>query len=294
MNSVVLYENSTKPESYRWAEYVAEYLLAKGIPVYAREELVAKLSSEVRNFVKTIPIHQFEKYADVCITLGGDGTVLHAAKDLFGSDIPIMGINIGRLGFLAEFPVDEIDKGLNDLVEGNYRVVDRSYIKAEVFKNEEIEKEMFAINDFIIEKSGSSRMITINTWSDEHLVAEYRADGLVITTPTGSTAYSLSCNGPVIPPSANVLCLTPISPHTLTLRPLILPDTTILSFSIYSHNGRAKLVSDGGDDMIIETDNKIIITKVEERFKMIKPNNKSYFELLREKLYWAKNPGSRN
>lgn len=287
MKSAALFENSTKSEAYHWAEHLAGGLMKKGITVYMRDRLAAKLSSEVKNFVKIIPIELFEKYADVCITLGGDGTVLSASKLLIGADIPILGINIGRLGFLAEFPVKTIDRTIDDLVNGNYRIVDRGYISAIV--NGE---ELFAINDFIIEKKDTARLININAYSDGKFIAEYRADGLIITTPTGSTAYSLSCNGPIIPPNAPVLGLTPVSPHTLTLRPLILPDTSILDFTVQSPNGKAILFADGRDSVLIGPHDKIEIKKSEKKIKMIKPDDFSYFDLIREKLYWAKNPGT--
>jgi NAD+ kinase len=286
MKSAALFENSSKPEAYHKAEIIAEELMKRGVTVYARDSLAAKLSSEIKNFVKIIPIELFDKYVDVCITIGGDGTVLSAARLLLGADIPIMGINIGRLGFLAEFSVHDIEGAVDALVSGNYRIVDRGYIQANV--NDE---ELYAINDFIIEKKDTARLINIKAYSDEKFIAEYRADGLIVTTPTGSTAYSLSCNGPVIPPNAHVLGITPISPHTLTLRPLILPDTSILNFSVYSPGGKAILFADGRDSVVLESDDKIEIKQSDEKIKMIKPSDVSYFDLIRKKLFWAKNPG---
>ena len=283
MKSAVLFENTKKIESYHCAEEIASLLVKGGIDVYVREELASKLSSELRNFVKIIPIELFGKYADFCITLGGDGTVLTAARELFGSDVPIMGINLGRLGFLAEFPKEKIQDAANALINGNYRVVDRSYIQATINN-----KTIYAINEFTIEKHNTSKLVMIKAYSDNHLIADYYADGLIVTTPTGSTAYSLSCHGPIIPPNAKVLCLTPISPHTLTLRPLILPDSSHLEFSVVSSNNAAVLIADGKHRIPITNDTIIEIQQSKERFKMIKPIEVSYFDLLREKLYWAK------
>lgn len=285
MKNVALYENGSKPEAFYWAEKVAEKLLAIGFTVFVRQSLASKLNTDLKNKTKTIQIQEFERYVDAVITLGGDGTVLCAARELLHTEIPIMGINIGKLGFLAEYPVEDLDSALNTFINGNYRIIDRTAIYAEI--NGEI---IYAVNDFIIEKKSTVRLIKIQAYTDDHFVADYRADGLIITTPTGSTAYSLSCNGPIIPPKANVICLTPVAPHTLTLRPLILPDSSILTLSVNSPSGVAGLVSDGSFEKLIKNGEVITIQKSDKCVKMIKPNDTSYFDLLRRKLFWAQNP----
>jgi len=287
MKNIALYENSSKPEAYRWASYTAEKLIRSGYTVYVRESLSAKFSTELKNIVKTITLDQFEKYIDAVISFGGDGTMLSACRDMLNKDIPVMGINVGKLGFLAEYPVDDIDTALDFLITGKYRIVDRSCLLTEI--NGET---ILAVNDFIIEKKNTVRLITIKAYTDEHFVADYRADGLIVTTPTGSTGYSLSCGGPIIPPSANVICLTPVAPHTLTLRPLVLPDSSVISLSIESHSGEAGVVADGIIERRLKNGEKIIIRKAAAKVKMIKPIDSSYFDLLRKKLLWAATPGS--
>lgn len=285
MKNIALYENGSKPEAFFWAEKVAEKLLELDFKVFVRQCLASKLNTALKNKIRTIETSEFDKYVDAVITLGGDGTVLTAARELLDKEIPIMGINIGKLGFLAEYPVEELDSALNTLVNGSYRIIDRTAIIAEVDG-----EQIYAINDFIIEKKSTVRLIKVKAYTDDHFVADYRADGLIITTPTGSTAYSLSCNGPIIPPKANVICLTPVAPHTLTLRPLILPDSSILTLSVDSPSGFAGLVSDGSLERLLKNGEIITIQKSDKTVKMIKPNNTSYYDLLRRKLFWAQNP----
>ncbi|MDP2365549.1 MAG: hypothetical protein Q8M94_17495, partial [Ignavibacteria bacterium] len=149
---------------------------------------------------------------------------------------------------------------------------------------------VYALNDFVIEKKDSSRMITVMAYSNEHHIADYRADGLIITTPTGSTAYSLSCGGPVIAPSTRVICLTPISPHALTLRPLVVPDTNEITLKIFSPTGDVHFVADGQIHKTISNGEIIVIKRSDLFIKLIKPTNSSWYDLLRKKLLWAANP----
>ncbi len=289
MKNIALFENREKPESIVFAEQTAAKLSALGSDCYAKPELIEKFKPEIKKLVKALPLNEFGKFADIVICFGGDGTILNAARSLMNSEIPIMGVNVGKLGFLAEFSIEKLDSALENLVEGNYRVVDRSVIETSV-QNE----KLMALNDFVIEKKDSSRMITIKTFTNEHHVADYRADGLIITTPTGSTAYSLSCGGPVIAPSTQVICLTPISPHSLNIRPLVLPDSNEVLLKIYSPTGEANLVVDGQITKTLNNNESIIFRKSNAIVKLIKPLDSSYYDLLRKKLLWATNAASMN
>lgn len=171
------------------------------------------------------------------------------------------------------------------MLEGNYRLVDRTVLESK-FAVETI----FSLNDFVIEKKDSSRMITIQAFSNDHFIGDYRADGLIITTPTGSTAYSLSCGGPIIAPSTQVICLTPISPHSLSLRPLVIPDSNDLKLVVHSPTGQANFVADGQIEKIITDGEEVCISISENRVKLVKPMDSSFFDLLREKLHWALSP----
>lgn len=285
MKNFALYEYSEKPDTLKWAEKAAKLLVTAGVACCARPEAVAKFSPDIQSKVSEVPISEFGKFADIVISFGGDGTILSASQNLIHTDIPIMGFNVGKLGFLAEFCVENLEKAIYNMLEGNYRLVDRSVIESTI--NGE---KLFALNDFVIEKKDSSRMITIQAFANDHYIGEYRADGLIIATPTGSTAYSLSCGGPIIAPSTNVFCLTPISPHSLSLRPLVIADSNELKFTISSPAGKVNFVADGQIERTLNDGESVILTLSENKVKLVKPMDSSFFDLLRNKLLWAVNP----
>ncbi len=285
MKNFALFELSEKPDVLKWAEKAAKLLLAAECSIAMRPEAVSQLSNELSAKIQAVPISEFEKFADIVITFGGDGTILAASQALLHTDIPIMGFNVGKLGFLAEFSVTNLEKALFDMLEGNYRLVDRAVLETK-FADEII----YSLNDFVIEKKDSSRMINIQAYSNDHFIGDYRADGLIITTPTGSTAYSLSCGGPIIAPSTQVICLTPISPHSLSLRPLVIPDSNDLKLIVHSPTGHANFVADGQIERIISDGEIVTISLSESRVKLIKPMDSSFFDLLRNKLHWALSP----
>ena len=289
MKKIALYENPSKPEARKWAEYAARKIIALNAVCYASQELIDSFPDELASQIIACPISNFEKFIDVVISFGGDGTMLTVSRILVNADIPIMGFNVGKLGFLAEYSICEIDESLNDLISGNYRIVDRAILETEI--NGET---IYALNDFVIEKKNSSRMITIEAFSNQHCIGIYRADGLIITTPTGSTAYSLSCGGPIIAPSTQVICLTPISPHSLTFRPLVIPDTTELAIKASSGSNVVNFVADGQTERLLKSGEQVVIKRSKELCKLIKPLNSSYFDLLREKLLWAADGTSHN
>jgi len=284
MKRIALFENTSKPESISWAEYTANKLRELGVECCAKLELISAFSSDIGEYIKPVPPNEFDKFADVLISFGGDGTILAAARTLLNTEIPIMGVNVGKLGFLAEFSVNDLENAILDLLKGNYRVVDRT-----VLETKENNKVVYALNDFTIEKKDSSRMITIQAYANDKYIGDYRADGIILTTPTGSTAYSLSCGGPIIAPSTQVFCITPISPHSLTLRPLIIPDTNEVKLKVYSSTGEASLVADGQFYRSLKNNEVVTFRKSDYRVKLIKPLNSTYYDLLRAKLLWAAN-----
>ncbi len=286
MKKIALFESSDKPEALKCAEVAAKRIKTLGLECGATPELINKIGPGLKDFVKPFPYEAFEKYADLVISFGGDGTMLAAARLLVNTNIPLMGFNVGKLGFLAEYSVDNIDEAIKDLTNGNYRVIDRAILQTKL--DDEV---IYALNDFVIEKKDSSRLITIDAYSSEHFIGSIRADGMVVTTPTGSTAYSLSCGGPIITPSSPVVCLTPICPHSLTLRPIVVPDSNEITMKAYSHTGESMLVADGQIKRVLTNSDVVVINKSEERVKLIKPKDSTYYDLLRRKLLWAANFG---
>lgn len=281
MKTIAIFSNSSKPLAKEYAEYSSQKLKDLGAEVIAKDEFCEELSKDY-SFIESCDENDLKKKADMVLTFGGDGTILSAAKLFLKTGVPIMGVNVGKLGFLAEYHSDKLDECLTDLIDGNFRVVERAVLEAK-FK----EKTFYALNDFVIEKSATSRMITVTAYTNGNHVADYKADGLIVTTPTGSTAYSLSCGGPIITPGTPVFCLTPISPHTLNLRPLIIPDSSEIRLKVYSRTGSAQFVVDGREIIPFENKEEVILSKSEEKIKLIKPLNTSYYDLLRDKLLWA-------
>ncbi len=284
MKRVAFFESSGKTEAISWAEFTAFKLKELGAECYATPELISSFSQETVELVQPKSIKEFDKFADLVISFGGDGTMLSAVRQLIHTELPIMGVNVGKLGFLAEFSISYLEETLVNLMKGNYRIVDRSVL--ETIINEE---RIFALNDFVIEKKGSSHMIVVQAYANDHYIGDYRADGVILSTPTGSTAYSLSCGGPIIAPKTSVLCITPISPHSLTVRPLIIADSNEIAMKIYSHSGEANLVADGQTKRVLHNNEKVVFKKSASKAKLIKPLDTTYYDLLRRKLLWAVN-----
>ncbi|MGB9703077.1 MAG: NAD(+)/NADH kinase [Candidatus Kapaibacteriota bacterium] len=285
MEKILLFENQSKPEAIKWAEFASQLLNEKGFECFCGFELYEHFSDTTKTFVKPIPVSDYVRIPDIVMTFGGDGTILSAVRYVCKNEIPIMGINVGKLGFLAEYPNNKIKEAIEALSNGDYRVVDRLMLTT-TYNGDEI----YAVNDFVIEKVMSSRMITLHTYSNDHYVASYRADGLIITTPTGSTAYSLACGGPILAPSTKVLCITPISPHSLTFRPLVVPDENTIKVQIEAPSGEAKLVADGQVERILKNGEEVTFSVAKQRVKLIKPIKSSYYDVLRAKLLWAADP----
>ncbi len=287
MTNIGLYVNPNKGDALRVVEEAAQILHGLGAACSAHSDIVARMKSSVASHIKAVSDNDLIKFSDVVISFGGDGTMLNCAHHLVGTDIPIMGFNLGKLGFLAEFSATELKQSLNDLMTGNYRVVDRATIQSTLKQSDGSTRLVNVLNEFVIEKHGSSRMIIVSAFVDQHHIGDYRADGLLLTTPTGSTAYSLSCGGPIITPSAQVFCLTPISPHTLTFRPLIINDTSEVQFRILDGGSEASVVADGLQVAQLKAGDELTLHKSEHVVKLIKKIDSTYFDLLRAKLLWS-------
>ena len=221
---------------------------------------------------------------DVVICLGGDGTLLEAIAQIGVLQIPVLGINTGRLGFLATTFKEDVVKVAEQLHQGNYQFDSRTLLRLDT--NHLFQKKNFALNDFTILKKDTSSMIVIHTYINENFLNSYWADGLIISTPTGSTGYSLSCGGPLILPQSNSFVITPINPHNLTARPMVIPDDSEITLKI---EGRSDtfLVSLDSRFEIVEISTKLRILKESFKAKLIKLPDNNLFETLRKKLNWG-------
>lgn len=271
-----------RDDAVSWAMIAIRRFTEENVEVYLEEGLADLTPPDLRSKCESCPIKDFEKYSDMVITFGGDGTLLHAAYHLIGSDTPIMGVNVGKLGFLAEYSVTDLEESIMYLLKGNYRIVDRSTLQVTVGN-----KAHYALNEILLERASEAKMIAVRAFVNDHHVADYRADGVIIATPTGSTAYSLSSGGPIITPSADVLCITPISPHTLTVRPLVIRDDSEIRLELIGEISNAQIVADGRIIGQVSKGNTVIIKKGEYIVKLVKRADSTYYDVLREKLLWS-------
>lgn len=223
--------------------------------------------------------------ADFVVSLGGDGTFLKAANKVGARGIPILGVNMGRLGFLADVLPSEVEAAFDEIYNGNYRIETHSVIKLEV-EGEELEMSPYALNDIALLKRDSASMISVRCSINGHFLVTYQADGLVIATPTGSTAYNLSNGGPIIVPSANNLCLSPVAPHSLNIRPIVINDDSVIELEVESRSHYFLVAVDGRSAKLREG-TKLKIRKAPYQIKIAKQIRTHYFSTLRDKLMWG-------
>ncbi|MBN2891841.1 MAG: NAD kinase [Bacteroidales bacterium] len=228
-----------------------------------------------------------EDGVDVVFSIGGDGTFLECAALIENRNIPIVGINSGRLGFLASVSKNEIDNAINSLFEKQYSIEKRALIKAKI--NDEnffLGKNNFALNEITVSKKDNSSMINIEVFINNYYLNTYWADGLIISTPTGSTAYSLSSGGPIILPGSKNFVITPIAPHTLTVRPIVVPDDIELKIKVHGR-GQQFLLALDFSSAFIDYETEIIVSKADFYINMVRFNDTDFFETLRKKLMWG-------
>lgn len=224
---------------------------------------------------------------DLLISIGGDGTILRAITFVRDLDIAIVGINTGRLGFLATVQTNEISDALSDIFNKSYKISERTLLEVNVLpKNDLVSQTNFALNEATLSRKNTTSMITVETHLNNEYLTSYWADGLILSTPTGSTGYSLSCGGPVISPNAGSLVLTPIAPHNLNARPLVIPDDTLVKLKV---NGRENEFLLSLDSRIITLQNSATVTikKASFKIKMIEFANESFIDTLRKKMLWG-------
>jgi NAD+ kinase len=223
--------------------------------------------------------------ADIMLSLGGDGTLLDTLSLIRDSGIPVIGINFGRLGFLASVNKDDIRKAIDDLLNNRFSIDKRSLLRLES-ENNLFDDVNFALNDITIHRRDDSAMMLIHAYMNEEFINSYWADGLIIATPTGSTAYSLSCGGPIIFPSSQSFVITPVAPHNLNVRPLIVPDNVSLTFEVEARSAKF-LVSCDSRTEIVDRTVKITLGKADFDVNLIRLHEETYLTTLRNKLLWG-------
>ncbi|MBU8892670.1 MAG: NAD kinase [Bacteroidales bacterium] len=228
--------------------------------------------------------HEIHNNVDLLFSIGGDGTILEATTIVRDSNIPIVGINTGKLGFLASIAKDEIESALKDIFSKNYTLEERTLLKFE--SGSDLFKEFpYCLNEITVQKI-DSEMITIHVYVDGEFLNSYWADGLLISTPTGSTAYSLSVGGPIVIPDSGNFILSPISPHNLTVRPIVIPDACKVQLK-FDNRALNYITSLDHRSVMIKNTEEIIVSKAEFKIKLLKLNNTSFYKTLRNKLMWG-------
>ena len=238
-----------------------------------------------------VPQVESEKLAaevDLMLVLGGDGTMIATARMIGDQEVPVLGVNYGGLGYLAEFRIEELYSALESILSGNYRLDRRVMLAVELRRGTEPPKTSRVLNDVVINKSALARIIEIETYFDRHYVSSFRADGLIVSTPTGSTAYNLSAGGPVIFPSMNAVVITPICPFTLSNRPIVVPDNAEIELLLKTDNEEVALTLDGQVGFSMQVEDRVVIRKSRTTFNIIQPSNRNYFDVLRDKLRWGR------
>jgi len=228
---------------------------------------------------------------DLAIVVGGDGTLLKAGRLLSDKNIPVIGINLGRLGFLVDISPDEITKQLRLMLDGKFTVEERSLLHAEAFRKDKSLGEGIALNDVVVHVRNDIRMIEFTTHVDDTFVNTQRADGIVVATPTGSTAYSLSGGGPILHPGLDAVVLVPICPHTLSNRPIVINNDSQINITLNeSRDVNARVSFDGQSNIDLQAGDNIVIRNKSHKLKLMHPESYDYFHILRNKLGWSSSP----
>ena len=248
---------------------------------YGNEELLKDFYSYLkeRNIQEVFGVEQ----ADLIISLGGDGTMLISAKEAIRGNIPVLAVNMGSLGYLAEVKPQDAVKMMQDYENGNYKLEERSFLEVRYEDN-----IFYGLNELVITKGGhEAHLIQVEVYSNDIFVNKYRADGIIVATPTGSTAYSLSAGGSIVHPGLNALTITPLAPQSLTARPIIVNGCEVLSFKATSRDDAVHLNIDGNQWFQIQKGDLVSARISDKKVKIIKPMNSDYYSILRQKLKWG-------
>ncbi|QCX01129.1 NAD kinase [Aggregatimonas sangjinii] len=286
---VAIYGQTYQDDAIKYVGQLLEELQKARAEVSVEQEFNTLLATELETSgFGTFTISEgLDSSFDMFVSFGGDGTILRATTFVRDMGIPIVGVNTGRLGFLSTFKKEEVRKVVQEFVQGAYRTVERSLVSISAdFPIPEFDSLNFALNEITVSRKDTTSMITVETYLNDEYLTSYWADGLIVSTPTGSTGYSLSCGGPVIAPSAKSLILTPIAPHNLNARPLVISDDTIIRLKV-SGRERTHLVSLDSRIATLENDQEIVIRKAPFSVNMIEYTSESFLKTLRNKLLWG-------
>lgn len=285
---IALFGTTFSDNFNKYIQHLINKLEAEKIQICVEESFLEFIKEKLRfkNEIVTFKNHEELKIqADILFSIGGDGTLLKAASYVRDSNIPIMGINTGRLGFISSIAPDQIDEAINDLLKNNYKT-DRRTLLTLTTSNNLFKNKNFALNEVAIVKKDTSSMVKIDAYVDNEFLNTYWADGLIVSTPTGSTGYSLSCGGPIIMPGTNNIIITPIAQHNLNVRPIVINDNSIIKLKVEDRDQLA-LVSLDSCSRAFDSSIELIIKKADFRITLIEPQGNSFTSTIRHKLMWG-------
>ena len=287
MKVAVYGQNYTKEATQKAFEILLDVLLESKVDIYIEEDFLNQQNNGIKNNSAIKTFKELDTSYNLLISVGGDGTILRAITYVRDLGILIVGINTGRLGFLATIQTDEIATALSQIFKGDYKISERSLLSVTTSpEHNDVLITNFALNEIAISRKNTTSMITVETHLNDEYLTSYWADGLILSTPTGSTGYSLSCGGPVITPDANNFALTPIAPHNLSARPLIITDNTTVSFKV---DGREDQFLMSLESRIVTISNSTIVKVKKANFviKMVELLDETFLDTLRKKLLWG-------
>ena len=280
---------SPYPEHFsKYIQHLIKKLETEHINLIVEKEFSFFLENNIRFNKKISTFNSYEALknkADFLFSIGGDGTLLKAVTYVRDSDIPILGINTGRLGFISSVSADQIDEAINDVLKENYTINEHTLLELSTSKGLFKDKN-FALNEVAVSKKDTSSMIRIDAYVDDEFLNTYWADGLVVSTATGSTGYSLSCGGPIIMPGTNNIIITPNAPHNLNVRPIVISGDSIVKLKVEDREQLA-LVSLDSRSRAFDSETELIIKKTSFKTKLIQPQNNSFISTIRHKLMWG-------
>lgn len=281
MKKIGIICKSGKPEPSEILKEVLPWLRQKGYEVFLDIETATILN------IEGFPRSQIPSFADIIIVLGGDGTMISVSRLVAEKGIPILGVNIGGLGFLTAVQKEELYETMEKVFAGKCAVEERIMLNACVHRHGECISQYLVMNDVVVNKGALARIVDLETYINHTYIATFKADGLIVSTPTGSTAYALSAGGPILYPTLNSIILAPICPHTLTNRPIVMPDTIIVEIVLKSSTEDVFLTLDGQVGFSLRQEDVVEIKKSEYKTKLFIPCERDYFQILRTKLKWG-------
>ena len=277
--------NINKKGSLDVVEKLLKWLSEQGHQAVLPEELCARLRGRRKGSSPAV----FRKRSQLVVAIGGDGTILNAARVLAPQDVPVLGVNLGTLGFLAEVVPRDLHQAMKKIFAGKHTIEERMLLKARIG---DTGTWHYALNDMVIDKGGISRVIELHVWINDHFVGSYKADGVIISTPTGSTAYSLSAGGPIMNPKMRAIVATPICPHSLAVRPLVVDHDEVLKIEVLSDHEKMTFNVDGQESHRLRSGDVMTAAAARPTLKLVRVGSRSFYEILRTKLKWGIKPAT--